>query len=251
MQEHKIHAYRFRLNHILLIPKLLPSSKLVTLKNINFMFMSNSSVIKIVVMYINGVNVKIIITQKSICIGYMYITLPIKVHLIKVTVFPLVIYGCESWTIKKAELLRTDAFELWCWRRLLRVPWTARRSNHLILKKSVLNIPWKDWCWSRNSNTLATWCKELTHLKRPWCFERLKEGGERDDRGWDGWMTSPTQWTWVWASSGSWWWTQKPGVLQSMGLQRVRRDWVTELTWIDIYVVLYLCFLFESIVYNL
>ena len=85
------------------------------------------------------------------------IALPAKVYLVKVMVFPVVIYGCESWTIKKAECPRTDTFELWCWRRLLRVPWTARRSNQSILKKSVLNIHWKDWCWSWSSNTLATW----------------------------------------------------------------------------------------------
>ena len=89
----------------------------------------------------------------------------------------------------------------------------------------------KDWCWRWSSNTLATWCKELTHWKRPWCWERLKAGGEGDNRGWDGWMTSLTQWTWVWASSRSWWWTGQPGVLQSMGLQRVGPDWVTELNW--------------------
>ena len=83
--------------------------------------------------------------------------------------------------------------------------------------------------WSWNSNTLATWCKELTHLKRPWCWERLRAGGEGDDRGWDGWMASPTQWTWVWVDSGSWWWIGKPGVLQLMGSQRVRHDWANEL----------------------
>jgi len=135
----------------------------------------------------------------------------------------------EGWTIKKAERLRIDDFELWCWRRLLRVPWTARRSNQSVLKEINLNIHWKDWCWSWNSNTLATWCKELTHWKRPWCWARLKAGGEGDNRGWDGWMASLTPWTWVWASSGSWWWTGRPGVLQSMGSQRVRHDWATEL----------------------
>ena len=88
---------------------------------------------------------------------------------------------------------------------------------------------WKDWCRSWNSNTLATWCKELTHWKRLWCWERLKEGGEGDDRGWDGWMASLIRWSWVWVSSRSWWWTWKPGVLQSMGLQRVGHEWVTEL----------------------
>ena len=87
-------------------------------------------------------------------------------------------------------------------------------------------------CWSWNSDTLATWYKELTHWKRPWCWERLKAGGERDDRGWDGWMASPTQWTWVWVNFRSWWWTRRPGVLQSMGSQRVGHNWVTELNWI-------------------
>jgi len=76
---------------------------------------------------------------------------------------------------------------------------------------------------------LATWCEELTHLKRPWCWERLRAGGEGDDRGWDGWMASPTQWTWVWVDSGSWWWTARPGMLWFMGSQRVGHDWATEL----------------------
>ena len=141
------------------------------------------------------------------------ITLPTKVHLVKAMVFPVVMYGCESWTIKKADLWRIDAFELWFWRRLLKVPWTARRSNQSILRKSVLNIHWKNWYWSWNSNTLATWYEELTHLKRPWCWERLKAGGEGDARGWNGWIASPTQWTWVWVNSESWWWTWMPGVL--------------------------------------
>ena len=96
-------------------------------------------------------------------------------------------------------------------------------------RKLALNIHWKDWCWSWNSNTLATWCEKLTQWKRPWCWERLKKGAEGDDRGWDGWMASSTQWTWVWVNSGSWWWTRRPGVLQSMGSQRVGHDWVTEL----------------------
>ena len=101
-------------------------------------------------------------------------------------------------------------------------------------RKSALNIHWKDWCWSWNSNTLTTWWIELTHWKRPWCWERLKAGGEGADRGWDGWMASPTRWTWVWASSRSWWWTGKPGVLQSKESQEVRHYWVTELTdWVQ------------------
>ena len=98
---------------------------------------------------------------------------------------------------------------------------------------SILNIHWKDWWWSWNSNTLATWCKELIPWKRPWCWERLKVGGEGDNRGWEGWMASPTWWAWVWVGSGSWWWTGKPGVLQSMELQRVEHDWATELNWTE------------------
>ena len=143
-------------------------------------------------------------------------TFPTKVPSSQSYGFPVVMYGCASWTIKKAEHRRIDVFELRCWRRL---------------EKPVLNIHWKDWRWSWNSNTLATWCKELTHWKRPWCWERLKVGGEGDDRGWNGWMALLTGWTWVWASSGSWWWSGRPGVLQSVGLQRVGHDWGTELSW--------------------
>ena len=149
-------------------------------------------------------------------------------------VLPVVVYGCESWTIKKAEHRRIDAFELRCWRTL---------ESHLdqgdptspSWRKSVLNNSyWKDWCWSWNSNPLVTRCEESTHLKRPWCWERLKAGGEGDDRWWDGWIASLTWWTWAWVSSRSWWWTGKPGVLQFMGLQKVRNDWVTELNWFTI-----------------
>ena len=127
----------------------------------------------------------------------------------------------EGWALKNW------CFELWCWRRLLRVPWTTRRSNQSILRKSILNILWKDWCWSWSSNTLPTWCKEPTHKKRPGCWERLREG-EGDDRGWDGWMASPTQWTWIWVSSGKWWRKGKLDVLQSMRSQRVKHYWVTK-----------------------
>ena len=123
------------------------------------------------------------------------------------------------------------AFELWCWRRLLRVPWTARRSNQSILKEISPGISWKKWCWSWNSSTLASSWEEFTHWKRLWCWEGLGAGGEGDDRGWDGWMASPTRWTSVWVDSGSWWWTGRPGVLQFMGSQRVRHDWATELNW--------------------
>ena len=159
------------------------------------------------------------------------IPLSTKVHLVKAMVFPVVMYGCESWTINKAKHQRIEAFELWCWRRLLRVPWNARRSNQSILKRSVLGVHWKDWCWRWNSSPSATWCEELTHLKRPWFLERLRAGGEGDDRGWDGWMASSTQWTWVWVNSGSRWWTGRPGMFRFLGSQRIRYDWGTDLNW--------------------
>ena len=131
---------------------------------------------------------------------------------------------------KEGWALKIDAFELWYWRRLLSAPWTARRSTQSMLKETSpeyslegLKIKWR-------SSTLATWCKELTHWKIPWCWERFKAGGEGDDRGRDGWMASLTQWTWVWVDSGSWWWTGRPSALQSMGLRRVGHDWVTQWT---------------------
>ena len=122
--------------------------------------------------------------------------------------FPVVMYGCESWTVKKADHWRIDAFELWYWRRVLRVPWTARRSKPGNPKGNQF------WILIRRTDAEAeapilwppvakNW---LIHYKRPWCWERLKAGGEGDDRGWDGWMVTPTRWTWVLASSGSWWW---------------------------------------------
>ena len=160
------------------------------------------------------------------------ITLPSKVRLVKAMVFPVVMYGCESWTVKKAEH-RIDVFELWCWRRLLRVPWTARRYNPSILKETSPGCSLEGLMLKLKLNTLATSCEELTLWKRPWCWEGLGAGSEGDDRGWDGWMASLTRWTWVWVNSGSWWWTGRPGVLWFMGLQRVRHNWETELTWTE------------------
>ena len=112
-------------------------------------------------------------------------------------VFPVVMYRCESWTVKKAEHWRIDAFELWCWRRLLRVPWTARRTNQSILKEISPGYSLEDWCWSWNSSTLATSCEELTHWKDSDAGRDCGAGGERDDRGWDGWVASLTRWKWV------------------------------------------------------
>ena len=159
------------------------------------------------------------------------ITLLTKVRLVKAMVFPVVMYECESWTIKKSEHRRINAFELWCGRRLLRVLGLQGDPNSPSWKRSALRVHWKNRCWSWNSNTLATLCKGLPHWKRLWCWEGLGAGGEGDDRGWDGWMASPTRWTWVWVNSGSWWWTGKPGVLRFMGSQRVGHDWATELNW--------------------
>ena len=146
-------------------------------------------------------------------------------------IFPVVMYWCESWTIKKAEPRRVD-FELWCWRRLLRVPWTARKSNQSILKEINPEYHWKDWCWSWNSNSLATWCEEPTHLKRPWCWERLKAGGkgtiEDEMVGWHHRLDGRE-------------FEQAPGVGDGQGSLahcspwscRVGHDWVTELNWTD------------------
>ena len=141
------------------------------------------------------------------------IPLPTKVHLVKAMVFPVVMYGCESWTVKKAECRRIDAFEVWCWED----SWESLGlQGDLTIpseRRSVLGVHWKDWCWSWNSNTLATSCEELTHWKRPWSWEGLGAGG------WDGWIASLTRWRWVWVDSGSWWWTRRLGVLWFMGSQ--------------------------------
>ena len=128
-------------------------------------------------------------------------TLPTKVRLVKAMVFPVVMYGCESWTKKEAERQRIDAFELWCWRRLFRVPWIARRSNQSILKEVSPGCSFEGLMLKLKLQYLATLCKELTHWKRPWCWEGLGAGGEGDNRGWDGWMVSLTWWTWVWVNS--------------------------------------------------
>ena len=134
----------------------------------------------------------------------------------------------ESWSLKN-----------WCFWTVLELEKTLESPLDCKEIKSVYpkgNQSWilKDWCWSWNSNPLATWCKVLTHWIRSWYWERLKAGEEADGRGWDGWMTSPTQWTWVWGNFGSWWWTGRPGMLWSMGSQRVRHDWVTELNWLSV-----------------
>ena len=143
-------------------------------------------------------------------------------------------YGCESWTVKKTECRRIDAFELWCWRRLLRVPWTARTYNQSILKEISPGI-------SLEGMMLKLKLQYLQYLQPPhaksWLIGkdsdagRLGAGGEGDDPEWDGWMALWTRWTWVWVNSWRWWWTGRPDMLRFMGLQRVRHDWATELNW--------------------
>ena len=158
--------------------------------------------------------------------------LPTKVRLIKAMVFPVVVYGCESWTIKKAEHWRIDAFELWCWRRLLRVSWTGRRSNQSILKEVSPEYSLTD----ADDETPILWPPDAKN----WLIGKHPDAGkdwrreEKGPREWDGWMASPTQWTWVWVNSWSWWWTGRPDMLQSMGSQRVGHIWLnnwTELNW--------------------
>ena len=159
------------------------------------------------------------------------ITLPTKVRLVKSMVFPVVMYGCESWTVKKAERRRIDAFELWCWRRLLRVLWTARGSNQSILKEislgcSLEGLILKLKCWYFGHRMQRVDLLEKT-LMLGGIGGRRRRGWQR----WDGWMASLTRWTWVWVNSGSWWWTGRPGVLRFMGSQRVGHDWATEPNW--------------------
>ena len=120
---------------------------------------------------------------------------------------------------------------MWCWKRLLRVPWTARRSNQSILKEISPEYSLEGLMLKLKLQYFGPLMRRTDSFENPWCWERLK-AEEGDDRGWDGWMVSPTQWTWVWVNSGSRWWTGRPGMLQSMGSQRVRHDWATEVNWI-------------------
>ena len=160
------------------------------------------------------------------------ITLPTKVRLVKAMVFLIVMYGCESWTVKKDECRRTDAFELWCWRRLLRVPWTAKRSNQSILKEISLEYYLVGLMLKLKLQYFGHLMWKADSLEKTLMLGWLGAGGEGDDdRGWDGWMASLTRWTWVWVNSGSWWWTGRPGMLRFMGSQRVGHDWETELNW--------------------
>ena len=141
-----------------------------------------------------------------------------KIHLVKAMVFPVVMYGCESWTIKKAEQWRIDAFELWCWRRLFKVPWTARRSNQCILKEISPEYSLEGLMLKLKLQYFGHLIGRTDSSEKTLMLGKI-EGGRRSVRQrWDGWMASLTQRTWIWVSSGSWWWTGRPGVLQSVGL---------------------------------
>ena len=157
------------------------------------------------------------------------ITFSTKFHLVKVMGFPLVMYRCENWTIKKAECQRIDAFELRCYRRLLRVPWTARRSNQSILKEISPEYSLGGLMLKLKLQYFGHLMRRTDSFEKTLMLERLKAGGEGDDRGWDGWMASPTQRKWVWASSENWRWMGKPGVMQCMGMQE--SDVIEQLNW--------------------
>ena len=157
------------------------------------------------------------------------ITLPTKIHLVKAMVFLVVMHGCESWTIKKTECQRTDAFELWCWRRFWRVPWTVMRSNHSILKEISPEYSLEGLMLKMKLQYFGHLIQRVDSLEKTLMLGEIGVEGEGDDRGWDGWMASPTRWTWVWVNSGSLWWTGRPGVLRFMRSQRVGHDWATEL----------------------
>ena len=171
------------------------------------------------------------------------ITLPTKVQIVKAMVFPVVTYGCESWTMKKAECWRIDAFELWCWRRLLRVPWTARTSNQSILKEISPEYSLEGLMLKLKLQYLGRLMWRSDSLEKTLMLRKMKVGGEGNNREWDDWMASLMQRTWVWVGSRSWWWTGKPDVLLFMGSQRVGHDWVTELTDLGVFEKLsdYLC----------
>ena len=139
-------------------------------------------------------------------------------------VLPVVMYGCESWTVKKSECQRIDTFKLWWWRRFLRVPWIARRSNQSILKEISPQCTLEGLMLKLKLQYFGQLIQRVDSFEKTLMLGKIE--------GWDGWMASPTQWTWVWANFGRWWRTGKPGVLQYMGSQRVRHDWVTELNWI-------------------
>ena len=162
------------------------------------------------------------------------ITLPTKVRLVKAMVFPVVMYGCESWTVKKAEHWRIEAFELWCWRRLLRVPWTARRSSQSILEEISPGCSLEGMMLKLKLQYFGHLMQRVDSLEKTLMLGGIG-GRRRRGRQRMRWlMISLTRWMWVWVNSGSWWWTGRPGMLHFMGSQRVGYDWATELNWTEL-----------------
>ena len=172
---------------------------------------------------------RIVVTNLDSILKSRDIALPTKIHLVKAMVCAVVMCGCENWYRKKAEHQRIDAFEMWCWRRLLRVPWTERRFNQSILKEISPGCSLEALMLKLKLQYFGHLMWRADSLGKTLILRKIEGGGEGDHRGWDGWMASSTQWTWVWLGSGSWWWTGMPGVPWSMGSQRVRHDWATEL----------------------
>ena len=161
------------------------------------------------------------------------ITLSTKVHLVKAMVFLVIMCGCEIWPIKKAEHRRMGAFEVWCWRRLLRVPWTAWKSNQSILKEISPGCSLEGLMLKLKLQYFGHLMRGSDSFEKTLMLGKLRAGGEEDNTGWDSWTASPTQWTWVWVNSWSWWWTGRPGMLWFMGSQIVGHDWANELTdWV-------------------
>ena len=168
------------------------------------------------------------------------INLLTKVHLVKAMVFPVVMYGCQSCTIKEAERWRTDCFEPWWWRRHLRVPCTARRSNQSLLKEISPEYPLEGLMLKLKLQYFGPLMWKTDSLEKNLMLGKI-EGRRRRERQGMRWLDGITWWTWVWAGSGRWWWTGKPGMLQPMALQRVRRDWATELNWLRFSETLFCC----------
>ena len=162
------------------------------------------------------------------------ITLPTKVRLVKATVFPLVTYGYESWTVKKVEQQKIDAFELWCLRRLFESPLDCKEIQPSILKEISPRCSLEGLMLKLKLQYFGHLMRRADLLEKTLMLGGIGGRRRRDNRGWDDWMASPTRWAWVWVNSGSWWWTGRPGVVWFMGSQRVRHDWVTELNWTEV-----------------
>ena len=162
------------------------------------------------------------------------ITLPTKVRLVKAMVFPLVTYGYESWTVKKVEQQKIDAFELWCLRRLFESPLDCKEIQPSILKEISPRCSLEGLMLKLKLQYFGHLMRRADLLEKTLMLGGIGGRRRRDNRGWDDWMASPTRWAWVWVNSGSWWWTGRPGVVWFMGSQRVRHDWVTELNWTEV-----------------